>query len=254
MPAIISDTSILLQPDNIGYQAFRIPLAAAPAGAVTMVFYYKAYVDGVGQNVHEDGGSYGWNNDAFFGLSFSGNVAANTGGIVGWSNTTGNTILRTQGRTTGTIYAHFANSGLNATPLYFGDDNRFFAYGSQIGTGVLPTNGGFCFPTTDPIGAEEAGKFLGIVKISRQDNNTQNIVLSYGVNWENRALADFPGALSAAATNWIFSNQALAETVNFRPGGAMNFPGWIVGKWPSGVIGRTLTITALRVEYYNGVL
>lgn len=251
MPAIISDTSILLQPDNIGYQAFRIPLAAAPAGAVTMVFYYKAYVNGIGQNVAEDGGSYGWNNDAFFGLSFSGNVAANTGGIVGWSNTTATTILRTQGRTTGTIYA---NSGLNATPLFFGDNSLFFSFGSQAGTGVNLQNGAYCFPTTDPIGAVEAGKFLGIVKISRQDNNANNIVLSYGVNWENRALADFPGALSAAATNWIFSNQAVAETTNFRPGGAMNFPRWIVGKWPSGVIGCTLTITALRVEYYNGVL
>lgn len=252
MPAIITDTSILLQPDNIGYQAFRIPLAAAPAGAVTMAFYYKAYVDGVTQNLVEDGSSYSWNNDFFFGLSFSGNVSANTGGIVGWSNSTTNTFLRTQGRTTGGIYA---NSGLNATPVFFGDDSRNFFYGHpQVVTGIQPNNGAFCFPTTEPVGAAEAGKFLGILKISRQDNSTQNIVLSYGVNWENRAPGDFSGALSAPETSWIFSNQAVAETTNFRPGGAMNFPGWIVGKWPSGVIGRTLTLTALRVEYYNGVL
>lgn len=252
MPAIISDTSILLQPDNIGYQAFRVPLAAVPAGAVTMVFYYRGYVD-IAENIAEDGASYGWNNNAFFGLSFSGNVSANTGGVVGWSSL-GNGILRTPLR--GSSWAFYANSGhASATPFQFGDDSRNFFYGHpSTAQRILPGNGAYCFPTTHVIGAAGAGKFLGIIKISRQDNSTQGIVLSYGVNWENRAAGDFTGALSAPATNWIFSNQAVSETTNFRPGGAMNFPGWIVGKWPSGVLGRTLTITALRVEYYNGVL
>lgn len=253
MPAIITDTSIVLQPDNVGYQAFRIPLEPQPAGAVTMVFYFKGYVNGLDSNQTEDGANYGWNNDSFFGLSFNGNVAANTGGIVGWTNSTSNRVLGAAGRSSS--HPLFAGQYGSATPFYFGDTISFFYYGHPtLTTSANLSNAAYCFPTTDVIGVAEAEKFLGIFRISRHDTNAQNIVLSFGANWENRSMEDFSGALSAAATRWVFSNHTVAETTNFRPGGAMSFPGWIVGKWPSGVIGRTLTLSALRVEYYNGVL
>jgi hypothetical protein len=252
MPAIINETSILLQPDNIGYQALKIPLAQQPAGAATMVFYYKGYVD-VAQNITEDGSSYGWNNDAFFGLSFSGDVSANTGGIVGFTNRAETTVLRSLSLGN---WALFTGSGYaSATPVFFGTYSNYFHYGHPTpGNALSLGNGAFCFPSTASIGVSGAEKFLGIIKISKQDDNAQNIVLSYGVNWEGRAASDFSGALTATETNWIFSNATATETTNFRTAGAINFPRWIVAKWPSGVLGRTLTLNAMRVEYYNGVI
>lgn len=252
MPAIINETSVLLQPDNIGYQALKIPLAAQPAGAATMVFYYKGYVD-VAQNVTEDGSGYGWNNDAFFGLSFSGNVSSNTGGIVGFTNRTETTVLRSLSLGN---WALFTGSGYaSATPVFFGIYSNYFHYGHPTpGSALSLGNAGFCFPSTASIGVTGAEKFLGIIKISKHESSDQ-VVLSYGVNWEGRGAADFSGALTAAATNWIFSNATATETANFRPNAAtINFPQWIVAKWPSGILGLNLTLNAMRVEYYNGVI
>jgi hypothetical protein len=84
--------------------------------------------------------------------------------------------------------------------------------------------------------------------------------LSYGNNWQNLTSANFSTALSSSLTNWAFQNVSQVETTNFRPNHAnadvalrstITFPRWLVVRWPSGIVGRNLVITDIKVEYYD---
>jgi hypothetical protein len=259
MPASIINNTIKLQPDNLGYQAFRIPLSQQ-SGAETIVLYYKGYVDNTPSNTSEDGTNYGWNNDAFFGLSFNGTLSANTGGIVGWSN--GNDVNWVANPPSISTHAPFStNSGYSQmVPCTF-DNINYISNGStnpssssRSGGGVY--SGAFC-PTTTNIFLSGARKFLGILKVAKHPTNTQQIVISYGVNWENMNSSNFGSALTSTSTTWITQSLAVTETTNYRSNylnalsSTINMPNWIVGKWPSVVVGREFVLTDLKVEYYR---
>jgi hypothetical protein len=260
MPATINNNILELQPDNIGYQAFRIPLSAV-SNASTMVFYYKAYVDNTPNNINEDSGSYGWNNDAFFGLSFNGVLSANIGGIVGWTNSTNNTVVFTQSLANYSPLNNFSGYS-QFVPVCFDTSTNVVSYGHPTITtrASLPSNAGYFCPSTTTIGVSGAQRFLGILKVAKHPTNTQQIIISYGTNWENMPASSFSSALSSLSTNWLTYGSAQTETTNFRPNNAnpllsdtINFPTWIVGKWPSTVSGRELVISDMKVEYYNSV-
>lgn len=260
MPATIINNILELQPDNMGYQAFRMPLTAA-ANASTMVFYYKAYVDNIPVNTNENGGSYGWDNDSFFGLSFTNVVSANRGGIVGWSNSNSNTVIFTS--SLGTYSPLLINSGYSQfVPVCFDTSTSNISYGHPTFTtrANIGTHCGYFCPSTNTIGISGAQRFLGILKVSKHPTNTQQISLAYGMNWENMPSASFSSALSSLSTNWISYGSAQTETTYFRPNHAnpllsntINFPSWIVGKWTSAQGGRELVITDMKVEFYDSV-
>lgn len=262
MPAIINNNTIELQPDNVGYQAFRIPISQPPK-AETMVFYYKAYVDTIPASISEDGTNYGWNNDAFFGLSFSGTLSANTGGITGWSN--GNDINAVA--FTGTLNAStpFSNNSGYSQMLPFTYDNSFYMSNGNSSPASNTRSGGnqygyFC-PSTNFINLSGAKKFLGILKVAKHPTNTQQIVLSYGVNWENMTNENFSTSLTSLSTNWIIQSLPVTETTKFRSNylnplsaNTINMPNWVVGKWTSSVAGRKMVITDIKVEYYTTII
>jgi hypothetical protein len=262
MPATIKNNTIELQPDNVGYQAFRIPISQ-PQKAETMVFYYKAYVDNMPASINEDGTNYGWNNDSFFGLSFSGTVSANTGNIVGWSNGNDvNTVASTGSLQANTPFS--TNSGYSQM-LPFTFDNSFYmsngnsSPASNIRSGGIHY-GNFC-PSTNFINLSGAQKFLGILKVSKHPTNTQQIVLSYGVNWENMTSENFSTSLLSISTTWIIQSLAVTETTRFRSNhlnplsaNTINMPNWIVGKWASSVSGRKFVISDMKVEYYTTII
>ena len=269
MPSLISSNTLRLQPDNLTAQTARVQLPAQPAGANTMVFYYKAYMEISTTNnpEYEDGTSYAWGNDAFFGLSFSGTVSSNTGGIAGFSNGTEGWVLFV--RAAGSHSPFAAGSGYSSvSPVCFGSNMGFFYYGPSgqiINSSNTNFGGGQFCPTTQNIGVEGAQKYLGIVQIARHQEDNARVIFSYGNNWENLAAADFRNALSSPLSNWAFRNVSVLETTNFRPNhragldnsldpalrSTITFPRWIVARWPSAIVGRNLVLTDIKVEYYD---
>lgn len=263
MPSLISSNTLRLEPDNLAAQSARVQLPDRPAGANTMVFYYKAYMEFFAANnpQGEDGSSYAWGANAFFGLSFSGSVSSNTG-VVGFSNGDSPWVMQVFGPqqyapfSNGSGYSsvEIVNFGAISTNFYHGPAKQAFSMGNQNFGG-----GRFC-PTTRDIGVVGAKKYLGIIQIARHQENVQQVVFSYGNNWENLAVENFRNALSSTLSNWAFRNVAVNETTNFRPNHAssdpalrstINFPGWIVMRWPTAIVGRNLVITDIKVEYYD---
>lgn len=262
MASLISSNTLRLEPDNLTAQTARVQLPAQPAGANTMVFYYKAYMEVAANNPQlEDGSSYAWGMNAFFGLSFNGSVSSNMG-VVGFSNGDSAWVMQVLAPQQ---YAPFANGsgyssvstvniGGGASTFYHGPARQSFSRDNHNFGG-----GRFC-PTTQAIGVEGAKKYLGIIQIARHQENVQQVVFSYGNNWENLAAANFRNALGSNLSNWAFQNVAVNETTNFRPNHAsadlalrntINFPGWIVVRWPTAIVGRNLVITDIKVEYYD---
>jgi hypothetical protein len=259
MPAVINNDRLELRADSLGYQAARVQLPAQPSTADTMVFYYKAWVEGWPVSTNEANTSYAWNGDAFFGLSFNGSVSANNGGIVGWTNqqgttSAGNTISHTtytSWRPSATTPFVFTNGGFNINALYYGS--------STTSNFINTTYAGMPFPTNAVIGTSAVNSFLGIIKMQKVAANASNISISFGTNWEGLAQDNYTTALTSANTSWIVNNNAVQERSNFRPNwnspslsGTVVFPSWVVAKWVSGVPTRNLVIDSLRVEYYNG--
>jgi len=268
MGALISSNTLRLEPDGLSFQTGKVQLPLAPSNANTMVFYYKAYFENIvlnigGGEIIEDATNYAWNNDAFFGLSFSGTVSANTGGILGFTNITENNILRA--RQPGNYIPFGNNSGyLAIIPCALLGDASRFSYGpnnngeSTISVANNSFLGGQLAPSTHFIGLSGAKKYLGIIKVAKHEENSQNIVISYGNNWENMPASSFSSAISSLSSNWAFQNINVRETVNFRPNHAnpalsntINFPRWIVAKWPSAVLDRNFVVTDVKIEYYT---
>jgi hypothetical protein len=162
-------------------------------------------------------------------------------------------------------YAGFlGNSGYTqASPVSFGYLEAFgfgAAVTSRFNASSNSFYGGSAFPTTQGIGVDGAKKYLGIIMVSRHSEDVQRVVLSYGNNWQNLTSANFSTALSSSLTNWAFQNSSQVETTNFRPNHAnadvalrstITFPRWLVVRWPSGIVGRNLVITDIKVEYYD---
>lgn len=262
MPAIISSNTLRLEPDGLSAQTARVQLPAQPAGANVMVFYYKAYMEAaVGNNpAFEDGSSYAWGTKGFFGLSYDGDVNSNSN-AVGFGNRD-NGVLYMWGPQ---AFAPFAGgSGFGSVqPVSFGVFSSEFSIGRQA-VFFNASNGGFeagrfC-PTTINIGVEGAQKYLGIVQVARHRENVQQVVFSYGNNWQGLAADHFASALPSSLTNWAFRNIAQTDIINARPNHAnadvalqstINFPSWVVVRWPSNIVGRNLVITDIKVEYYD---
>lgn len=270
MGALISSNTLRLEPDGLSYQTARVQIPTAPSDANTMVFYYKAYFDTIvinqgGGEFTESGLSYSWNKDAMFGLSFTGTVSANMGGLLGFSNgANNNNIIRVRqpadyvpfGNNSG--YSAIVPAGFNQMGEFYygaGKANQFNDY-HTIGNNLY--SAGLLGPSTHFIGLSGAQKYLGIIKVSKNQNNPQNIVMSYGNNWQNLPVSEFSTALTSLSSNWAFQNIDRSETVNFRPNHAnpalantINFPTWVVAKWPSGVLGRNFVVTDIKIEYYT---
>jgi hypothetical protein len=267
MPATITSNQLQLQPDSLGYQGARYQLPAQPTNAETMVFYYKAYGDGfpVGDDYFEDGPGYGWNKESVFGLSFNGSLTANNGGVVGWANTDDpNRICRVRRNAFQPQFISNSRISLSASGQHisFGNEGAYFYYGStNKGQRITSLSqygvGKFC-PTTTGIGLTGAADFLGIIKVQKNISNPSQISISVGNNWEGLSTNNFATALSSSKTNWDLFNYAQVETTNFRPystnpalSNTIFFPSWIVAKWPSGIVGRNLVVTNIKVEYYS---
>lgn len=264
MATIISSNVLRLQPDNLTYQAARVQLPDQPANAQTMVMYYKAYLEIAANNPDfEYTDSFAWGRHAFFGLSFSGTVSQNTGGIVGFSSAS-DTYIRVQGLAS-SFPIFLGSSGYSqVSPVSFGQ-NDTFGFGAAV-TGRFSAHNnsqffaGQAFPTTQGIGVDGAKKYLGIIQVAKHSEDVQRVILSYGNNWQNLTSANFSSALSSSLTNWAFRNVSQVETTNFRPNHAnadvalrstITFPRWIVARWPSGIVGRNFVITDIKVEYYD---
>lgn len=270
MPAVINNDRLELRADSLGYQAARVQLPAQPSTADTMVFYYKAWVEGWPASTNEANTSYAWNGDAFFGLSFNGSVSANNGGIVGWTNAS-------DGTTAGCVlsYTTYLNTLFGGPPwrptavapfTFYGNINvnsfaRPFYYGASAVSVSYSAPGvaALSFPSNAVIGTSAVNSFLGIIKMQKVAANGSNISISLGTNWEGLAQDNYTTALTSANTAWIFNNISVQERSNFRPNwnspslsGTIVFPSWVVCKWVSGVPTRNLVIDSLRVEYYNG--
>ena len=267
MPAIIISNQLQLQPNNIGYQGARFQLPPQPVNAETMVFYYKAYGEGfpLGNDYLEDGSGYSWNKESMFGLSFSGSLSANNGGIVGWTGRENpNNIYRIRRNVFNSNFISNSNISLSANGQHmtFGNESAYFYYGHQTKSNFITSFGlygvGVFCPTTNGIGLTGAANFLGIIKIQKNTSNANQISISVGNNWEGFSVENFASALSSSKTNWEMFNYAQPETTNFRPysttptlSNTIFFPSWIVAKWPSGIVGRNLVITNIKVEYYS---
>lgn len=263
MGALISSNTLRLEPDGLSYQTAKVQLPVAPSAANTMVFYYKAYVNEWPENTVENGSTYAWNNDAFFGLSFNDTVSANVGGIVGFTNTNQSEVGGSLSKSNWSSYFFHINSGFSQTvPFsvsYNGASYNLFSYGHPLSTtthNVGFPNAIMCL-STNTIGLTGAQKRLGIIKIAKNTDDPQKVVFSYGNNYEGLSAQSFSFALTSNLTTWAFQNISLQETGNFRPNylnpnqsNTINFPRWIVAKWPSAVIGRNLVITDIKVEYY----
>lgn len=266
MGAIISSNTLRLEPDSISYQTGKVQIPEAPSDANTMIFYYKAYFDTtpeIGNAITtEDGTSYAWNNDSFFGLSFSGTVSANVGGIVGFTNGTENNVFRAENPSnrhfnrnsnyTSVIPCGFQNA---VGRFYFGSTVNGYLEGSGEGFGYY---GSYICPSTQRIGLSGAKTYLGFIQIAKNSSDPQRVVISYGNNWENLSNSNFSTAISSISSNWSFKYSSQIETINFRPNHAnpalantINFPRWIVTKWPSAVLGRNFVVTDIKVEYYS---
>lgn len=264
MGALISSNTLRLEPDGLSYQTARVQIPPAPSATNTMVFYYKAYVNEWPENTFENGSSYAWNNDAFFGLSFNGTVSANVGGIVGFTNTNQPEVGATLSKYDWSSYFFHKNSGFSQTvPFALGYNSgnyNIFSYGHALSTTVYSAgfpNSIMCL-STNTIGLTGAQKHLGIIKIGKHPDDTQRIVLSYGNNYQGVSSQNFSIALSSSLTNWAFQNISLQETTNFRSNfsnpelaNTINFPKWIVAKWPSAVVGRNFVVTDIKIEYYT---
>jgi len=258
MPAIINNNALELVGDNLGYQAARVQLPSPPTDADTMIFYYKAYVDKIPADIFSESSPNGWDKAAFFGMSFDNTISTTNNQLVGYSNISNpNTCAYASFR------GKYAEWNPNDTTAAFGfDGNWRFRYGNTNSNNYIagPFSYGAVCPCagTNSEDLQTAKKYLHIIRINKDVNNAQNISLSLGFNWENLSVDDFGTALTSISSVWAFKDYSISETTSFRTNwnnlslsGTINFPSWIVAKFPSPTIGRKLVVTDIKIEYYR---
>lgn len=261
MPAVISNDRLELRADSLGYQAARVQLPSQPSNADTMVFYYKAWVEGWPVFTTESGTSYSWSPSGFFGLSFSESVSSLPRGIVGWMNP--NSTVTGYGITRATYTDWNVPAGLQVSLFTFsnaGTFNNSFYYGSSATNATIISNtAGYPFATNAVVGTSAINVVLGVIKLQKVEANPSNISVSFGINWEGLSQSNYTTALTSTGTKWLINNSSVLERFNFRPNwnnpslsSTITFPSWVVARWTSGVPGRNLVVDSLRVEYYNG--
>ena len=242
MSAGIVSNKIELEATGAGFQTARIPLPKAPVGSDMLAFFFRVFYDTYAAD--EGPTDYGWDAADCFGLSFDGVIPTEAikSNFFGWINDNASTVFNYE--------AAWAGFNFQAAVNGAGDHNVYDGEGNILGDPVNDTlrfPQGMARPANPTVGATYTGVWI----IKKDDNDLTKINISIGGNFES--LADLAAARTAA--NTIFGDLNNPITVgnsgNWRTGGGMNFPSWIIMKYTSGVNGRKFILDSYKAEYYQ---
>lgn len=242
MSASITNNQIVLEATGAGFQQGRIPLPIAPEGSDMMAFFFRYHYD---TYVADEGPTdYGWDAADCFGLSFDGVVPTEAikSNFFGWINDNASSIFNFEA-----AWAEFnGEDAVNGA----GDHNLYDGEGNILGDAVNQASRfseGIAKPANPTVGA----KYTGVWIIKKDDADLANINISIGGNFES--LADLADARTSAATIFGDLNNPIVvgTSGNWRSGGGMTFPSWVIINYTSGVNGRKFILDSYKAEYYQ---
>ena len=242
MSAGITNNQIILEATGVGYQEARVPLPISPPTADMVAFYFRCFYDLYAAD--EGPTDYGWDAADCFGLSFDGvtPTEANKENFFGWINRNGSTVFNFEA-----AWAEF--NGENAVNGN-GDHNVFDGEGNDLGDPVnnpARFSEGMARPANPTVGA----KYTGVWLIKKDDSDLTKINISIGANFAS--LANIEDARTDSNTIWGDLNVPIVvgDTGNWRDGGGINFPEWLIIKYTSGVNGRKFILDEYKLEYFE---
>jgi len=241
MTVSASGSDITMEANGAGYNQYRFPLPEAPADADMMVFAFRYWYDTFAAS--EDANA-GWDGSDCFGLSFDGVMPDDTAqaNFFGWVDTDAGQNL---------IYSA-ANANFNNADVVLGDTSHDVLDGEGNNLGAINSDqarflGGFGKPANPTVGATYTG--LWIVK--RDAGSADKIMLTQGANFQS--LANL--SLARTDSNTVFGETDTLLTVgnggNWRSGGGINFPTWVVSKFTSASVGKKFVLDSYHTQYYK---
>ena len=241
MSVSLDGQKIIMEANGAGYNQYRFPLPGAPSAADVMVFVFRYFYDAFAANEDADAG---WDGSDCFGLSFDGVIPndALQDNFFGWVDTDAGQNF---------IFSA-ADANFNGKDVVIGDSSHDIldADGTKLGDiGTSPARfmPGFGKPANPTVGAI----YTGIWVFKRDTGSIDKILLTTGGNFESLAnLAD-----ARLDANTVFGETDTLLTVgsggNWRNGGGINFPTWVVSKFTSAISGKKFVLDSYKAEYYS---
>ena len=242
MSVSLDGQKIIMEANGAGYNQYRFPLPSAPSAADVMVFVFRYFYDEFDDT--ELGQDAGWDSSDCFGLSFDGVIPddALQDNFFGWVDTDA-------GQNFFFLASHV---NFNGHAVVVGAGSRDILDADGTNRGSILNNAaifmpGFGTPPNPTIGA----LYTGIWVFKRDTGSTDKILLTTGGNFESLAnLAD-----ARLDANTVFGETDTLLTVggggNWRNGGGINFPTWVVSKFTSALSGRKFVLDSYKAEYYS---
>lgn len=251
MISSITNGQLKFEADGLGRGTFKfeIPSNIIDADADVMLFCYKGWLELQAQVSSED---YGFDCRGLWGLSFDGIVPSyGDPSTVNLSNFFGlvnvqpgnvnevdylNAAILTTNDAWAFYYQNVIWSGANlnsTTSLHDGGPNSLTDSVGQI------------LPRTKAL----SDQFTWIWKMVKSTEENDEVVMSIGYNLESLSGRDMFNAASSENTVWVQENVTFTETDNWRAGGGITFPRWVMFAFAGGNPTDTLYIDEFGVKF-----
>jgi len=242
MTASIIANQLVLEATGAGYQTGRVPLPIAPPTADMIAFFFRGFYDTYAAD--EGPTDFGWDAADCFGLSFDGVIPTEAikANFFGWINDNGSSVFNYEA-----AWAEFnGQDAVNGA----GDHNVYDGEGNVLGDPVNDParfSEGMARPANPTVGATYTGVWL----IKKDEADPTRINISIGGNFES--LVNIEDARTSPNTIWGDLNVPIVVGAagNWRAGGIMNFPSWIIMKYTSDINGRKYILDEYKAEYYQ---
>lgn len=276
MGATNDGTKIILAGDGIGPCGARRAILAAPDESDIMYFFYRAYWEvGSGGGITSDPAAvnYGWDHTFAFGLGFDnvfpsasnapafarfigvGSAYDATNVDLYWNQTDGGSdsdgdadrpFVSLSG---GSCYFYKGNNDVDSSnyvsaPNFAANNSSNYTHPTY---GTMNSRVFLGFPANPTLGAT----CVHVWKIQRNTVNPRQITVTFGVNFESLAEANFSNARTSANTVWS-TGVTFDVPDNFFPRvSPMRFPTYLLMRNPDGLVGRKFIYDHGKIEFWK---
>lgn len=243
MSVSTSGTQAILTSENLGWNGAMQQLPAAPAGTKAMVFTFRAWFDTIASN--DEFTTPGWEPTWLLGFCFNDTwpTRAARNNFWGYSEDTNSGSIVANNHQSGSppALAWYRNPSGTLAGWYNGRASSTTLATSATNIGLAPN------PTA---GATRTDVWIAKV----EEPSAAGMRFSRGYNLESLAPAAFPETRIRPATVWTNTNIGFPDPdpgSNWRPGGGIAFPRWLMLRFPSPTIGRKMHMEHFTVEYFD---
>jgi len=237
---LIND-QIVMESNGAGYNTYRFPIPNMPDDADMLVLSFRYWYD---TYTSSESGNAGWDGSDCFGLSFSGVIPDDSSqdDFFGWVDTNVGQNF---------IYSP-TNSNFNNQDVIIGNNSHSIMNGEGSSLGTIGSDEHRFMPAFGKPANPTVGKtYTGVLVFKRDAGSLDKILISTGGNFGS--LTDLSDARLDSST--VYGEEDTILTVgasgNWRNGGGINFPTWLMAKFTSSINGKKFVLDSYHVQFYN---